>query len=1511
MFRRFLVILVSLSVAVFGLTAAGKDPARADGAVAATVEPTGEVSAPAAGTVSGPTAVGADGEVFALRTRSSRTYAGADGTLRAEVFPGPVHYPDPAAPGGWARIDNRLVTGPDAGGRAVPAGARWQNAANRYRVGLPETAAQPVQLLVPGGGQVSWQLDGASGAGKVTGSQVRYANAVANVDLVYEAQPDRVKETLLVKDAAAGHVFGYTLSLAGLAARQVGDTILLDRAGTTVGSVAAPFAADAAGQVTTDLHFSMTPNGADTWTVTLDVDPAWLKDPGRVFPVVVDPNIDLTTGQDCYLESGAGAAVSHCAELVTKVGYNAGTGRRYRSLVSFPGLTDAIPQNTQVLAADLNMWVTAATTTTKTTMTVHGVTGHNPTAAATWNTYDGVNAWTSAGGDFTPTPAATEAEGNDVAIEVSWEPTDLVAQWVNRSRPNYGFLIKQDGAENVNNVLSFTSWDSSDSTHWPRLWVRYAYWQGLRDSYSTTDQRLTDRSEIRINNANGNVVYRGSDAAINGAGVPLRVERFYNGMENAVGSIGRRWRLSIGQDVVLDEQPDFSLVFIDPSGTHYRFTPNGSGGFTSPPGINADLEKVSAGVYTLTYHKTGEVLRFDTFGVQYGHAYLVKHADKHGNAITIGYDTAHRMTSITDTGGRVLQVAYNADGFISTITDPTGRIWSYTYTGDHLTAYTDPTGKLTAYSYTGNDLEEITDPVGNRTTIADDSTHGDRVTSITYGAGTTAAATTTFTYPTSKPATCTAPGVTGATKVTDPRGGITTYCWDNRARVLQTIDALGHTRKSGYTPNDDVTQLTDSLSAVTTLTYDNLNNLTKIQAPAVGGSAGAATTFTYPSATGTGPFPLGNYQPTTATDAQGNTTSYSYTTARDLSAVTTPAGAGGTLTNAYQGDAGVTCGGKPGQLCRSTDGRGNSTAYSYDSAGNLTKITPPAPLNPTTITPDALGRPSVVVDGKGQTTRYTYDKNDRITQLRYAGTTTCTPSAGTCITYAYDGAGNLQTRVDNTGTTSFSYDPVNRPTGKTLPGPVTTTLTYDKTGNIATATDPGGTVSYRYNAANQLEALAEPGGTCTGYTLTSPPPASARCTLFGNDANGNRTVVRYPSGQRVELGYDTAGRQTTVTAKRPAGAVFVSRTYTYTNTTGGNVAVRTAVTDQAGATTAYTYDGLNRLTRARTTSGGTVTRDDTYAYDAASNRTKATTGGVTTNYWYNAANQMCWYGPATGTSCTTPAGNTAVTHDTNGNITALGAQTFAYNAKNQTSSITTAGTPLAMGYADADSTERTNAGTTSFTNTLLGLGGQQAGAGTPIYFTRDPDGNLISLRAGAGATSVNSYYTLDALGSVLKLTDATGNTDTATYTYDAYGQTLTATGTQATTNPHRYASGYHDTATGLTKFGTRYYHPSLGRWTQADPISHAITDPTQHNRYTYAGCSPTNYTDPRGLLSGCFQNLLWGGVAGVAFAGVVESAELGLAIATGAALSATAGVILGAALVTVVSLGALYCASKG
>ena len=47
-------------------------------------------------------------------------------------------------------------------------------------------------------------------------------------------------------------------------------------------------------------------------------------------------------------------------------------------------------------------------------------------------------------------------------------------------------------------------------------------------------------------------------------------------------------------------------------------------------------------------------------------------------------------------------------------------------------------------------------------------------------------------------------------------------------------------------------------------------------------------------------------------------------------------------------------------------------------------------------------------------------------------------------------------------------------------------------------------------------------------------------------------------------------------------------------------------------------------------------------------------------------------------------------------------------------------------------------------------------------------------------------------------------------------------------------------------FGARYYNPTIGRFTQIDPLEGNIFDPQSLNRYAYSRNNPLRYVDPTG-----------------------------------------------------------------
>jgi len=954
---------------------------------------------------------------------------------------------------------------------------------------------------------------------------------------------------------------------------------------------------------------------------------------------------------------------------------------------------------------------------------------------------------------------------------------------------------------------------------------------GVQGSYGLETFALSKAGglQAQVNLSNGNLVVHSTDLKINAPGLSVRLDRFYNSLSTGSGAFGAHTVLSTGRDVGL-QVGSSSVTFTGPSGFTAVFTGTGPT-YTAPAGVNATLKKSSDGTFTLTYNTSSEKLTFTAGG------YLTSDADRNGNTIALLYNTDNTLASLTDTAGRVTGFQY-INGNIQSYTDPAGRHTNYGYDGSgNLVQVTDPNGQVSKYTYdTSNRLTRIQTAAGSITDITYDSTN--RVSSVkrylTANSTTGGSATTTFAYPSST-----------STTETDPGGHVTTDTLDAMGRVTAVKNALGQARSQTWTPNSNLATAVDATGSGTTagnttkFSYDSNNNLMAVSIPS---GAGAAAQYANSTTSGSACSSTDTTHPYLAKcseDAQGNQASATYDTAgNQTSSTDTTAGAtsGVKRSSTYQGDSGVSCGGKPGQVCSATTGTGNTTRYAYNSNGELTSVTPPAPGTATTYGYDSMSRLTSVVTPNGVTVRYEYDMIDQHTKTTW--------SNGGEVNYFYDLDGDPTGQTDSVGgNQTYTYDGLDRETSVTPPNAGTAaSVTYTPAGNVATYTDASGTVTYTYNAANQLTALAEPGGSCTG-TVTS-------CTTFAYNANGALTTTTFPGGTTETTTRDKSGRATEIKAVNGT-TVLSDLAYRYTTAAGKDTALVQARTDKLGvgapanSTTAYTYDTIGRLTKAaETTSAGAANASWAYAYDKDGNRTSAaaTLSGATTTLTqgYNAIDELTSLNGAT----------TGLSYDADGNQLSNPGYTPSATAKitattvndrDQLTATTANGTPTTAGYLGELQTDLVSANdgttTTTYQNTLLGLTSATA-SGATTSFVRTPAGRLIVARSGTS----HAYYLTDLTGSTVGIVNAAGS-KIAAYAYDPYGRTRTATGTYATTNPFRWDGGLYNTATGAYKFGARYYDTATGRFTQPDPSGQ------ETNPYAFAGDNPVNGADSSGFVT--------------------------------------------------------------
>jgi RHS repeat-associated protein len=1410
-------------------------------------------------------------EIVSLRTRDSRTYEQPGGQTVARLFPGAVNYKN--THGRWAPISNKLVS---AGGGA------YRNAANAFFARLPGDLSQPVRFSA-GGSWVTFALRGAHGSGSVSGSTDRFANAFPGVTDSFAVQNDRLSESLTLGGPKAQSSFTYDVAnSAGLRARKArdGGIDFRDRRGRVVFRFLAPYMFDRAGATSAKVSLSLSRH-AGRLAVALKPNAKWLSSKARQWPVTIDPDIQFPSNgstrfhgntQACTLTGGSSANTSSCSGQTVSAGYD-GT-KASRALFKFDLST--IPNTSYVEAATFGDYSQSRTASVDTNLEVHGLT-RSWTTAATWNKYDGTNAWTSPGGDFNSAADASNtywaSDGSPTWVVIPGLQK-LVQSWVDGTQTNNGIAVKEASPETTNNVISLNTAAYPDGNFWPYMDVWYRSRTGSLPFYTFESQKLNDRMGIKVNVGSGNLELNANDVHFNGRnGSDLGITRTYNAQREYYVDFTNRWMMDPGRGVEIKRFDNGDVAFCGPDGASEMFNKSGTS-WTSPPGVDATYEEGSFTASNgqsypqrLTFHGSGEKLYFDGNTFAGADDPLQREEDRSGNGISISYtdrvDGDLGVSSITDSQGRTFSFTRDpTTGGITKITDDKdSRTWQYTYdaadTWD-LKTFTDPNGKITNYGYDANgNLNQITDPRGNLTKITYDGKRGkvtqvQRYTDVNHTVGPK----WTFSYSNTAGSNCTGvSGFWGQTVVTDPDGNAgasghtTTYCYDKSLRVLKTTDGNGHNRSSTYNSNGDVLSYTSATSAAYGYAYDMTDNrpLTASDPKSDGTSGGLNTTLAYDDTNhGLLTDPV-HWLPHTSTDSQGNTQTYSYDSAGRVTGVdnglTPPTGQAHNLVITPNSD---------GTVASTKDGDGNQTSYSYDSSGDLIGTSQPTKSGTNvneSFTHNSNGQLATATDGRGFKATYTYDGLDRITNIQYSQNGTNTSS----VAYTDDENGNILSRTDGTGQTTYTYDRVNRLTQESLPGSRTNTYTYDDSGNLKTLVDAGGTTTYAYDGANNVCWVLSG----SSANACASVPSGATSFTYYND--NERKDTNYPNGVKMTGTFDGPGRMTEIKAvKTSTSTVLTDFNYSYTipsgqcgktSSTPSNAVY--SVTDKSGVTTSYCYDQLNRVLSA-TQPTGTGNHSYSYTYDGAGNVLSSTKDGVTTSYGYG-ANELCWsfIGTPSSNACgTVPTGATTYSYDSSLNLTSSTAGlSLSYNDKNQTTSMTDLSGGSSSGtiaYAGPNQFERTGYGSTALTNNVLGVGVEKTGTSS-TYYTRDNHGTLISEKLPTGSTY---YYTFDRLGSVAALVNSSGSVSNS-YTYGPYG-TTSVNGTIA--NPWRYAGAYQD-ASGFYKMGLRYYRPELARWTQADPAQQTC-DSTDGNVFGYTDEDPVNGTDPSGAITSSIRGFI-------------------------------------------------------
>ena len=780
--------------------------------------------------------------------------------------------------------------------------------------------------------------------------------------------------------------------------------------------------------------------------------------------------------------------------------------------------------------------------------------------------------------------------------------------------------------------------------------------------------------------------------------------------------------------------------------------------------------------------------------------YLTSIVDRNGNTLTINYATgennAKRISSVSDGNGRSLTFSYGQSGtnLLTAVSDPLGRSIKFSYTFNsktqryQLTSFTDAKNQKTIYEYGDNTkvstsklLEKIQLPKGNYIENEYDANRRlNRTVSGVDGVPTTETAVTVNANYNS--------GVSTMSRVDVTRNGSNTASYNytfnanNSMTKMTGEEGLSVSRTYGNSSLPELpTAIQSNNTNISNITYDAKGNITKI---VVSGDGTLTTTMTYDD--------MNNL--TSVTDPKGYKTTYSYDSNGNLTGVSAPEGVSTSIT--------VNSKGLPTEI---SDPMGVKTQFTYNSYGNLTKTTLPALSLSSSAAYDKASRLTSSTDALGHTTTFSYDNNDNLTSQTDADShttsfdydkndnlTSITNAKGGVTSMSYDNATDWLTSVSFAGATKrYSYNDDGTLDTYTKPDGTRLSYEYDDLGRVTS----DGVNTYSYDSKLRLQSVSGNGKTVSftydGFNRITGTSCNGHSNSYSYDKNGNCTSIN-----NTTYGYDKLDRLTSVT--------FSGKTINYTYRKDSRLS---EVTYPNGMTTTFGYDAVGRLTSKKTAlSNGTVVASYSYTLDKVGNITKQTTNEpygdmVLTNedvsYSYNSGNRI------------TKAGDISFSFDENGNTTKRGSESYSWDDLDR---LTRAGStnitydPLGLIASYGDIT---------FTTDPLGMGNvlsdTKSGA-TYIY------GNGLEARV---VGSKVSYYVTDFRGSVVAIVDKSGNI-THKYQYDEFGKVTQKEepAGDANYNPFQYVGKYGVMylTDHLYYMRARHYDPTIGRFLSEDPI---------------------------------------------------------------------------------------------
>lgn len=644
-------------------------------------------------------------EITEKREPRIKHFLREDGSFIAKIYPDTVHYQDGSQ---YKEIDNRLQE----------ENGLYHTTRNNYHLWFPKRVETYLFKVETRECYMEFYLENANSStiqyyeGKWKNkSKVVYSNVLNNVDIEYKILPNKLKESIILKNNMNQNL--NFIIKTNLELKQEQNKIQAYKEDKFIFEIEKSFMRDNNDKESNNIMYQLSKQD-DQYLLHLVLDEDWLNDTGREFPVIVDPTIMEGTSRqglyDTYIFPGDDT-IDRSHEDILKAGVQKYNNQDLpnRTLIKFD--LPEIGTGSEIIGAYLDVisYPSKNQQTNKKLATVHRVTKDWSEDTATWNTmadfYDSkvesiIYASRSVIKGIEIIPERSMYDGNI---------TELVKSWYS-GVPNYGVMIKSP--EEVYIDDDYPAYFSKDNTFeenspLPVVSIVYRNQSGIENYLNYQTQNFECGSSY-VNTWNGNLTSIWNIGSTMVGKMPIDASLIYNTNDVIVGKeskFGIGWMLNFEQSIkeVSIDSTNY-LEFLDEDGTTHYFYQISDNTYQDEDGLGMTAQKEENSYKVID--KTGNTLLFEGTGTEY---YLTKLIDVSENEAIITRDDNKRIIEIKDANNEVITFVYNENQII--ITSPDGQT-TITKNENKIASISTSNG-VTTFSYNSHNLiETIEDTTG-------------------------------------------------------------------------------------------------------------------------------------------------------------------------------------------------------------------------------------------------------------------------------------------------------------------------------------------------------------------------------------------------------------------------------------------------------------------------------------------------------------------------------------------------------------------------------------------------------------------------------------------------------------------------------------------------------------------------------------------------------------------------------------------------------------------------------